>query len=396
MLLCRCKNENENSCYLLFFPLQSEKGVPPPGAIVSARRMELDPRAEPQYGERVPYVVVYSDPGARLTDQVVEPKELLLNKDLRLNGEYYIRKQIIPSLERIFQLAGADVKSWYDEMPRVHRAAGLPLTGPGSINVPAAGPSSRPSSRSGSRPGEVAPLAAAAVVPTEATGAMVAAQQHHQDTMRRDAQAQHHPAGGAAADFNMENGGDDCNVGGGSDDRPGGMTGPEPGALDTNISEALSKPPRFIPRRRGGKSFVSLGPRIDRYYQSQLCVLCSKLMGGQKLGKDLCGDCTSEQNRVKSMVMMQNRLSKAEKLVRATVDICSSCCRSSPITGGGSGGGGLNDTDREGDTELVACESLECNVFWQRRKAQDSMMATRHLTERVIKELEELELLHTF
>ncbi|KAK3811816.1 MAG: hypothetical protein J3Q66DRAFT_286513, partial [Benniella sp.] len=99
----------------------SEKGVPPPGAIVSARRAELDPRSEPQYGERVPYVVVYGDPGARLTDQVIEPKELLMNKDLRLNGEYYIRKQIIPSLERIFQLAGADVRSWYDEMPRVHR-----------------------------------------------------------------------------------------------------------------------------------------------------------------------------------------------------------------------------------------------------------------------------------
>ncbi|KAG0078495.1 DNA polymerase zeta, partial [Podila epicladia] len=111
----------------------SEKGVPPPGAIVSARRMELDPRAQPQYGERVPYVVVYGDPGARLTDQVVEPKELLKNKDLRLNSEYYIRKMIIPSLERIFQLAGADVKSWFEEMPRVRRATPLLITEPSEV-----------------------------------------------------------------------------------------------------------------------------------------------------------------------------------------------------------------------------------------------------------------------
>jgi DNA polymerase zeta len=46
--------------------MYSDKGPPPPGALISARRMLEDPRLEPQYGERVPYVVVTGGPGARL------------------------------------------------------------------------------------------------------------------------------------------------------------------------------------------------------------------------------------------------------------------------------------------------------------------------------------------
>lgn len=98
--------------------------------------MVIDPRSEPQYGERVPYVVVHGGPGARLADQVVPPEELLENRfasliskftnllefltyhlinyftlcyirSLQLHGQYYITKQIIPSLERVFNLVGA-------------------------------------------------------------------------------------------------------------------------------------------------------------------------------------------------------------------------------------------------------------------------------------------------
>jgi DNA polymerase zeta len=57
-----------------------EKGLPPPGAIISARKMVDDPRAEPQYGERVPYVVTAGPPGSRLIDRVVSPEEMLKNK----------------------------------------------------------------------------------------------------------------------------------------------------------------------------------------------------------------------------------------------------------------------------------------------------------------------------
>ena len=58
----------------------SENSVPPPGAIISARKMVDDPRAEPQYGERVPYVVRTGAPGARLIDRVVSPEEMLKDR----------------------------------------------------------------------------------------------------------------------------------------------------------------------------------------------------------------------------------------------------------------------------------------------------------------------------
>ncbi|KAI9813853.1 MAG: DNA polymerase zeta [Thelocarpon impressellum] len=97
----------------------SDKGPPPAGALISARRMLTDPRAEPQHGERVPYVVVTGAPGSRLIDRSVAPERLLEDPRLALDAEYYIGKNLIPPLERIFNLVGANVRAWYDEMPKV-------------------------------------------------------------------------------------------------------------------------------------------------------------------------------------------------------------------------------------------------------------------------------------
>ncbi|KAM3509443.1 hypothetical protein MY10362_000607 [Beauveria mimosiformis] len=99
----------------------SDKGPPPAGALISARKMLEDARAEPQYGERVPYVVISGAPGARLIDRCVAPEELLANPHWHLDAEYYISKNLIPPLERIFSLVGANVRQWYDEMPKVQR-----------------------------------------------------------------------------------------------------------------------------------------------------------------------------------------------------------------------------------------------------------------------------------
>ncbi|KAJ9613895.1 DNA polymerase zeta [Cladophialophora chaetospira] len=99
----------------------SDKGPPPPGALISARKMLEDPRLEPQYGERVPYVVVTGGPGARLIDRCVAPDVLLNDAYSELDAEYYISKNIIPPLERIFNLVGANVRQWYDEMPKYQR-----------------------------------------------------------------------------------------------------------------------------------------------------------------------------------------------------------------------------------------------------------------------------------
>ncbi|KAM7201381.1 hypothetical protein V8F20_004845 [Naviculisporaceae sp. PSN 640] len=96
----------------------SDKGPLPPGAQISARKMADDARAEPQYGERVPYVVAAGGPGARLVDRCVAPEELLNDPFGMLDAEYYITKNLIPPLERIFNLVGANVRAWWDEMPR--------------------------------------------------------------------------------------------------------------------------------------------------------------------------------------------------------------------------------------------------------------------------------------
>jgi DNA polymerase zeta len=99
----------------------NERGLPPPGALISTKKMLEDPRQEPQYGERVPYVVVTGAPGSRLIDRCVPPETLLHDAQLDLDAEYYITKNLIPPLERILNLVGANVRQWYDEMPKVQR-----------------------------------------------------------------------------------------------------------------------------------------------------------------------------------------------------------------------------------------------------------------------------------
>ncbi|XP_017258857.1 DNA polymerase zeta catalytic subunit isoform X2 [Daucus carota subsp. sativus] len=96
----------------------------PPAAIVATKAMKNDPRAEPRYAERIPYVVVHGEPGARLVDMVIDPLELLaINSPFKLNGLYYIKKQMIPALQRVFTLVGADLNLWFQEMPRPEQKA---------------------------------------------------------------------------------------------------------------------------------------------------------------------------------------------------------------------------------------------------------------------------------
>ena len=40
---------------------------------------------------------------------------------MRLDAEYYISKTLIPPLERIFNLVGANVRGWYEDMPKVNQ-----------------------------------------------------------------------------------------------------------------------------------------------------------------------------------------------------------------------------------------------------------------------------------
>nr|XP_012569554.1 DNA polymerase zeta catalytic subunit [Cicer arietinum] len=98
----------------------------PPAAIVATKAMRVDRRAEPRYAERIPYVVIHGEPGARLVDMVVDPLEVLaIDSPFRINYLYYINKQIIPALQRVFGLVGADLNQWFAEMPRSIREASV-------------------------------------------------------------------------------------------------------------------------------------------------------------------------------------------------------------------------------------------------------------------------------
>jgi DNA polymerase zeta len=98
--------------------------------------MLVDPSDEAQYGERIPYVIIRGQPMSRLVDRAVSPEEvvkdryvafkvewpvlatILTHRQKRIDALYYIHHVLIPPLERIFNLVGADVKAWFDEMPK--------------------------------------------------------------------------------------------------------------------------------------------------------------------------------------------------------------------------------------------------------------------------------------
>ncbi|KAG9347443.1 hypothetical protein JZ751_005010 [Albula glossodonta] len=93
-----------------------------PALELTRRMMAHDRRLEPRVGERVPYVIIYGLPGVPLIQLVRRPLEVLQDPSLRLNATYYISKQILPPLSRIFILIGVDVFSWYQELPRIQKA----------------------------------------------------------------------------------------------------------------------------------------------------------------------------------------------------------------------------------------------------------------------------------
>ena len=95
-----------------------------PGACVPALEMtrrfcRKDRMAVPNIGERVPYVIVYGEPGKALIHSVRSPLEVLYDKIeanqaevLRPNAIYYVTKVILPPLSRCLSLVGVDVVSW--------------------------------------------------------------------------------------------------------------------------------------------------------------------------------------------------------------------------------------------------------------------------------------------
>ena len=95
-----------------------------PALELTKQAMKLDRRAVPRVGERVPYVVVYGEPGLPLIQLVRHPRTLLEQSHLRTNAHYYITKVIAPPLNRCLLLVGADCLAWFSELPRYMAAGG--------------------------------------------------------------------------------------------------------------------------------------------------------------------------------------------------------------------------------------------------------------------------------
>ena len=88
------------------------------------RFCKVDRMRIPNVGERIPYVIIYGEPGKPLIQSVRSPDEVLKGKwldaadcqnamSMRPNAAYYITKVIVPALSRCLSLVGADVMSWY-------------------------------------------------------------------------------------------------------------------------------------------------------------------------------------------------------------------------------------------------------------------------------------------
>ena len=91
-----------------------------PALELTRQAVKVDRRAVPRAGERVPYVVVYGEPGLNLIQLVRPPAALLDQPHLRTNGLYYITKVIGPPLNRCLLLVGADCLAWLAELPRTN------------------------------------------------------------------------------------------------------------------------------------------------------------------------------------------------------------------------------------------------------------------------------------
>ncbi|CEL92814.1 unnamed protein product [Vitrella brassicaformis CCMP3155] len=117
----------------------------PPQAVVAYASLASDPTATPQMSERIPFAVAYGPPGSRLIDQVVPPSRIegaskplcpltplepeasreqyaawASQPLLHLNATYYITKQMIPAIDRLFALIGPEVnvERWFNQMPK--------------------------------------------------------------------------------------------------------------------------------------------------------------------------------------------------------------------------------------------------------------------------------------
>ena len=96
--------------------LSQYKSNLPPAARVAANAGRGDSVMK---GERIAYVITNGLLGSKLADLVMEPKSLIEKKTL--NFDYYLTKQVIPAIQRIFGPLGNRAHSWLSEARNLTR-----------------------------------------------------------------------------------------------------------------------------------------------------------------------------------------------------------------------------------------------------------------------------------
>lgn len=93
--------------------------APVPALRIAMERAKTNPLAEPNQGERVPYLIGLNSefPNANLIDCVWTLDNVLkLKSQFKLHSMYYIKKQILPALDRCLALIGVNVFKWIDDL----------------------------------------------------------------------------------------------------------------------------------------------------------------------------------------------------------------------------------------------------------------------------------------
>jgi DNA polymerase elongation subunit (family B) len=302
----------------------SANAVPPPAALVSLKRMQRDPRAEPRYGERVRYAVVYGPPNAPLMDLVVAPREIMAaSHALHVNATYYIAKQIVPALARVFNLLGADPAAWFRAMPNVARA-----------NV-----------RAAVHAAEVGAAAAAMAATT--------------------AMAEQPAPPSAAVDIDVD-GGDNYDDDDDNDDNAkarGKLRVPKVPHAGASFSMAVH---RDMQHALGGVAAPTAGgpnSTIDQYYMSQRCAICDHLTNARQ---HLCVRCRNDMATACYVLESKRRVAEAQlDHLRQT---CFHCI-------------GVAD-----QAQADACVSLDCPVFYEKARCNDIVQEAKHLLKTAVPE----------
>ncbi|CAF0991008.1 unnamed protein product [Adineta steineri] len=93
--------------------------APVPALRIAMERAKTNPLAEPNQGERVPYLIGLNleYPNANLIDCVWTLDNVLqLHSEFKLHSMYYIKKQILPALDRCLALIGVNCFKWIDDL----------------------------------------------------------------------------------------------------------------------------------------------------------------------------------------------------------------------------------------------------------------------------------------